>query len=263
MRSQRWLNTSSWFTCYLGHSVQFSHHAFRRLHSNANSEALASSPRLVMITGGSKGIGLAIAQVFINRGDRVHLIARDSKRLSQVVQTWNEHETGSKHEFTAGDISDPKTWETFKHQDGIFPDILINAAGISQNKIFLRQSVDDIEKLVQTNLMGTIWACRQISARMLQSRTGRRQYGHLSDKSNSGAESTSKVPRTHCIINISSILALQGGRGASVYAASKAGILGLTRALASELGPAGIRVNAIVPGYIETDMTACKITISI
>ena len=137
------------------------------------------------------------------------------------------------------------------------PDVLINAAGISQDKILLRQSADDIEKIIQTNLTGTIWACRQISARMLQARTaGRGQHGHVIVKSNSD---DSKIPRTHCIVNISSLLALQGGRGASVYAASKAGILGLTRALASELGPAGIRVNAIVPGYIETDMTACKI----
>jgi NAD(P)-dependent dehydrogenase (short-subunit alcohol dehydrogenase family) len=212
-----------------------------------------------MITGGSKGIGLAIARAFINRGDRVHIIARDSKRLSQIVQAWNEHEAGSKHKFTAGDISDPQIWETLKYQDNIYPDVLINAAGISQNKILLRQSVDDIEKIVQTNLTGTIWACRQISTCMLQERSRQRQRGNLSIKSNNSGENTSKVPRTHCIINISSLLALQGGRGASVYAASKAGILGLTRALASEFGPAGIRVNAIVPGYIETDMTACKI----
>ena len=261
MRSLGRLLKTSWAAAAVynsRHPVHFSHHAFRMSHFNASSEASDSSPRLVMITGGSKGIGLAIAEAFINRGDRVHLIARNSKRLSQIVQAWNEHETGSKHEFTAGDISDPKIWETLKHQGSAHPDVLINAAGISQDKILLRQSADDIEKVIQTNLTGTIWACRHISARMLQARTGRGQHGHLIVKSNDG-----KIPRTHCIVNISSLLALQGGRGASVYAASKAGILGLTRALASELGPAGIRVNAIVPGYIETDMTACKIHLSL
>lgn len=259
MRSFGLLNTSSRVIYNSRHPIQFTHHVFRRSHFNSNSEALASSPRFVMITGGSKGIGLAIARAFINRGDQVHIIARNSERLSQIVQTWNEHEASSKHEFTAGDISDPKFWETLKHQVSKYPDVLINAAGISQNKILLRQSADDIEKIVQTNLTGTILACRQISAWMLQERTGRRQRGHLSVKLNSGGESSSNVSRTHCIINISSLLALQGGRGASVYAASKAGVLGLTRALASELGPAGIRVNAIVPGYVETDMTVCKI----
>jgi len=238
--------------------VQLFHHASRRSHFSARPEAWALSPRYVMITGGSRGIGLAIAQAFINNGDRVHIIARDSNRLSQIVQAWNEREVDSKHEFTAGDISDPKFWETLKHQGCTYPDVLINAAGISQEKIFLRQNADDIEKIIQTNLTGTIWACRQMSARMLQAHSGRRQHGRPRIKSDGDGESASEIPRTHCIINISSLLALRGGRGASVYAASKAGILGLTRALASELGPAGIRVNAIVPGYIDTDMTACK-----
>ncbi|CAD6447496.1 98b5c0d1-435d-4f2c-b312-9ccb5e36a095 [Sclerotinia trifoliorum] len=78
--------------------------------------------------------------------------------------------------------------------------------------------------------MGTIWGCKIIGKDMLRRREG-------------------------CIINISSLLGIKGGRGSAAYAASKAGVLGLTRALAAEMGSAGIRVNAIVPGYIETDMT--------
>ncbi|KAI9650569.1 hypothetical protein NHQ30_000587 [Ciborinia camelliae] len=96
-------------------------------------------------------------------------------------------------------------------------DILINAAGLTHASPLITTSPSLIEEVLQTNLMGTIWGCKVIGKDMLRRR--------------------------------------EGGRGSVAYAASKAGVLGLTRALAAEMGPAGIRVNAIVPGYIETDMT--------
>jgi NAD(P)-dependent dehydrogenase (short-subunit alcohol dehydrogenase family) len=96
-----------------------------------------------------------------------------------------------------------------------------------------RTAPETIEEVIQTNLMGTIYASRAVLKGMQRKRAG-------------------------CIINISSLLGLQGGRGSSVYAASKAGIIGFTRALAAEAGPLGVRVNAIVPGYIDTDMTKCR-----
>ncbi|ATZ56403.1 Bcoar1 [Botrytis cinerea B05.10] len=109
-------------------------------------------------------------------------------------------------------------------------DILINAAGLTHASPLITTSPSLIENILQTNLTGTIWGCKIIGKEMLRRREG-------------------------CIINISSLLGIKGGRGSAAYAASKAGVLGLTRALAAEMGSAGIRVNAIVPGYIETDMT--------
>ncbi|KAK6599079.1 3-oxoacyl-acyl carrier protein reductase [Botrytis cinerea] len=109
-------------------------------------------------------------------------------------------------------------------------DILINAAGLTHASPLITTSPSLIENILQTNLTGTIWGCKIIGKEMLRRREG-------------------------CIINISSLLGIKGGRGSAAYAASKAGFLGLTRALAAEMGSAGIRVNAIVPGYIETDMT--------
>ncbi|MCJ1433452.1 hypothetical protein MMC27_002814 [Xylographa pallens] len=92
-----------------------------------------------------------------------------------------------------------------------------------------------VEQVIQTNLMGTIWGCQIIAKAMI------RQHREPSN--------------TACIINVASLLGIKGGRGSTVYAASKAGVLGLTRSLAAELGPSNIRVNAIVPGYVATSMT--------
>ncbi|KAK4983735.1 hypothetical protein LTR66_006087 [Elasticomyces elasticus] len=120
------------------------------------------------------------------------------------------------------------------------PDVLVNAAGVTHSSFLVRMSEAQIHEILQTNLTGTILASRWAAKNMLRNK-----------KSGSGLSDMDRG----CIINVASLLGLQGGAGSSVYAASKAGVLGFTRALASELGPAGIRVNAIVPGYVETDMT--------
>ncbi|EDN99523.1 predicted protein [Sclerotinia sclerotiorum 1980 UF-70] len=123
-----------------------------------------------------------------------------------------------------GDVGKREFWEEEfgrgKRADGQPKpkiDILINAAGLTHASPLITTSPSLIENILQTNLMGTIWGCKVIGKDMLSRR--------------------------------------EGGRGSAAYAASKAGVLGLTRALAAEMGSAGIRVNAIVPGYVETDMT--------
>lgn len=110
-------------------------------------------------------------------------------------------------------------------------DYLINAAGISRDGLLIKLKNQDLEDTLNTNLLGTMRVSQHVSKSMLRKRKG------------------------GCIINISSVIGIQGNVGQSAYSASKAGIIGFTKSLAKELGPSQIRVNAIAPGFIDTDMT--------
>jgi len=192
-----------------------------------------------LITGGSRGIGKAIALAFARQGAQCTLIGRNAENLRTSVAELGQtssasprpfDDSDSRHTYLAGDVSNPKFWQdvTLPH-GGV--DVLVNAAGITHSALLVRTQTEKAREIVDTNLMGTIWACRAIGKIMLRKRAG-------------------------CIVNISSLLGVHGGEGSAVYAASKAGVVGLTRALAAELGPKGVRVNAVLPGYVETDMTA-------
>ncbi|HZM01053.1 MAG TPA: 3-oxoacyl-ACP reductase FabG, partial [Planctomycetota bacterium] len=110
-------------------------------------------------------------------------------------------------------------------------DLLVNNAGITRDNLLMRMSDEELESVIDVNLKGTMYWCRAVARPMTKARGG-------------------------CIVNISSIVGLMGSAGQSNYAASKAGLFGLTRSLAKELGGRGVRVNAVAPGYIQTDMTA-------
>lgn len=202
--------------------------------------------RNCIITGGSKGIGFAIAKLFFTRGANCLLISRNAARSNEAVAKLKADSAvgGGDGGNTVSSLAAPAGvqqhafWRELHKTIWIKdhpPDVLVNAAGISQSSLLMRGDVGEIEHVVQTNLMGTMWACREVSK--LMKRGGKEKE------------------RTANIINISSLLGVQGGRGAAAYAASKAGVLGLTRALAAEMGSLGVRVNAIVPGYITTGMT--------
>ncbi|KAK6203915.1 hypothetical protein LQW54_008608 [Pestalotiopsis sp. IQ-011] len=198
-----------------------------------------------IITGGSRGIGLAIAHRFAAEGAAVTLVGRDEARLLAALDGLpppaapvgvSDGGSSLAHAFEAFDVASAHEWGRLadKLKASKRPvDILVNAAGVTQNKLLIKGNFSDDQKLVNTNLMGTMYGCATMSKRMIQ------QKGN----------------RSGCIINISSLLAIKGGRGASAYAASKAGIIGLTRSLASEVGQFGIRVNVLLPGYIQTEMT--------
>ncbi|KAI1753793.1 hypothetical protein F4782DRAFT_68715 [Xylaria castorea] len=183
-----------------------------------------------VITGGSRGIGLAIAKLFAWKLANCTLVGRHEESLETAVNSLCLKPM-QKHDWHTFDVSDPQGWEDLAQNWKKHPvDILVNAAGISQNSFLLNTSKEEIDKVLDVNLKGTILGCQSVIPQMMQRKSG-------------------------CIINVSSLLATHGGRGASVYAASKAGVIGLTRSIAWEVGRFNIRANVIQPGYIKTDMT--------
>ncbi|KAK0614328.1 hypothetical protein B0T14DRAFT_307588 [Immersiella caudata] len=196
--------------------------------------------RTAAVTGASRGIGKAIAMRFAMEGARVLMLGRSQealigardeiKKLSGVQDPSSMRLEAHEH-----DVRVPENW---KYLAKMTPelDILVNCAGITQNSLLARTDPKPMEDILATNLQGAIYGCKWIGRQMM--RNCRSTDGY-----------------TSCIINVSSLLAFKGVAGTSVYAASKAGLLGLTTSLAAEYAPAGVRVNAIVPGYIATDMT--------
>ncbi|KAI1328559.1 NAD(P)-binding protein [Xylariaceae sp. FL0255] len=189
-----------------------------------------------LITGGSRGIGLAIAQLFASQGAACSLIARNHNDLGTAVKSLtppSENETNPPvHTIHSMDGSSRHYWEDLlnNHFQESPIDILVNAAGVSQNSLLPRTPPEIVTEILDTNLKATIYGCQAILPRMQRQKSG-------------------------CIINISSALATHGGRGATVYAASKAGVVALTRSMALETARFGIRANVILPGYINTQMT--------
>ncbi|KAK0109774.1 hypothetical protein ONS95_002450 [Cadophora gregata] len=188
------------------------------------------SNKTSLVTGASRGIGAAIAHALAKEGVRCILVGRNRDLLEGVkasLDSVDEAEEKS-HKVLVGDVGEGAFWEGIRKEVNI--DILVNAAGITHYSPLFVTSPTLLDEVLQTNLMGTMMGCRAVGKGMLSRKGG-------------------------CIINVASLLGVKGGKGSSAYAASKAGVVGLTRALAAELGEKNIRVNVILPGYIETDMT--------
>ncbi len=185
---------------------------------------------VALITGSSRGIGLEVAKHLAKAGYQVVLNGR-SEIKEDVLAEFAE----AKYPVTqvTGDVSDfDKAKELIDEavdQHGRI-DVLINNAGITRDGLIMRMKEDDFDAVINTNLKGAFNMCRHITKPMLKQRSG-------------------------TIINMSSVVGIIGNAGQANYAASKAGLLGLTKSLARELGSRHITVNAIAPGFIETEMT--------
>jgi len=183
--------------------------------------------KVCLVTGGARGIGRAIAERFLKEGAKVYIVdineevgKETEKELSQIGEV----------KFIKADISNYSEVENMAKETGDI-DILVNNAGITIDKLLLRMTEADWDKVIAVNLKGVFNCTKVYLSGMIKKRWGR-------------------------IINISSVIGIMGNAGQANYAASKAGILGFTKSVAKEVAKRGITCNAIAPGYIETEMTA-------
>lgn len=187
--------------------------------------------KIALVTGASRGIGKATAQILAGYGATVALVSRKLEQVEQVRQEFVQR--GGKAIALSCDVSRPeeveKTIEALVAQQGGLH-ILVNNAGIARDTLLVRMKNEDWEEVLRTNLTGTFYFSRAAAKIMMKQHEGR-------------------------IVNIASVIGLTGNAGQANYAASKAGVIGFTKSMAKELGSRGITVNAIAPGFIETEMT--------
>lgn len=189
--------------------------------------------KVALVTGGSRGIGESIAKRLARSGMKVVLNYNASREKAEAVAAAIRKEGGDAI-IMACDVADPASVQTMfseiKEKTGGV-DILVNNAGVTKDTAMYRMTSDDWNQVISTNLSGTFHCIKAASFDMMKKKAGR-------------------------IINMSSLSSFYGAPGQANYAASKAGIVGLTRCLASEFGPMNITVNAVIPGLIPTDMTS-------
>ena len=188
--------------------------------------------RIAFITGASRGIGRACALALSAGGAKVVLAARKLEKLEEVAAEIRAR--GAEAYVVGIDLaSQDSVKEAFSKTSKEFGriDILINNAAVTRDGLALRMKRDDWDAVLQTNLSGSFFCIQQVLPAMVRERWGR-------------------------IVNITSVVAESGNAGQANYAASKAGLIGLTKSLAQELASRNITVNAVAPGFVETDMTA-------
>jgi len=175
------------------------------------------------VTGGSRGIGRAIALELAHAGATVTLSYRSGQEEAEEVA----REAGGR--AVQADVADPEAAKRLVAEAGDL-DILVNNAGVTRDGVIARMSDEDWNEVIATNLGGGFHTCRAAARGMMKRRSG-------------------------SIVNISSIVGVHGNPGQTNYSASKAGIIGFTKALARELGVRGVRANVVAPGYVDTRLT--------
>lgn len=188
--------------------------------------------KIALITGATRGIGKQIALTLAQNGYDIAINYR--KENEALKETKKEIEQkGVKCLTVQGDVSNFEDCESFVKEiieEYGKIDVLVNNAGITKDTLLMRMKKEDFEDVIDTNLVGTFNVTKNVITHMLKARSGR-------------------------IINISSVVGVAGNAGQTNYSASKAGIIGFTKSLAKEVASRGILVNAVAPGFIETDMT--------
>ena len=186
------------------------------------------SSRTAVVTGGSKGIGQAIAAALYGAGARVAIVARDGARAELAARALGDRARGySCDVMDAARIA--ATLEAVERDLGPV-DVLVNNAGLTKDNLLFRIGESDWDLVLDTNLKGTFLFTKAAARGMIKRRWGR-------------------------IVNITSVIGLMGNKGQANYAASKAGLIGFTKSVAKELGSRNVLVNAVAPGYIDTELT--------
>jgi 3-oxoacyl-(acyl-carrier-protein) reductase len=177
--------------------------------------------RSVLVTGGNRGIGLAIARSFAEQGDSVAVTHRGSGAPNGLF--------GVQCDVTDADAVDRAFSEVEEHQGPV--EVLVSNAGITRDGLLMRMKEEDFTEVLDANLTAAYRVAKRATPKMVRARTGR-------------------------MIFVSSVVGLLGSAGQANYAASKAGLVGLARSIARELGSRNITANVVAPGFVETDMTA-------
>jgi len=188
--------------------------------------------QIALVTGGSRGIGRAICERLAQHGATVIVNYAQSAAKAEEVVAGIMRQGGKAvamgFDVASAEATEKAIKEILERHGKI--DILVNNAGIAVDALVVRTKTEDWQRTIDVNLSGCFYCARAVAKPMMKARRGR-------------------------IVNISSVIGLMGNAGQIAYATSKAGIFGLTKSLAKELGSRGVTVNAVAPGYIDTDMT--------
>lgn len=190
------------------------------------------SNSVAIVTGGSKGIGRAIVGAFLREGARVHYLSR-SRAEDHAALEGLAREGGGSLDWISCDVADEKSVEAaveaVASAEGRI-DVVVNNAGVTRDNLVFRLTLEDWDAVLRTNLTSAFLVSRTAARHMIRKRSG-------------------------SIINVSSVVGITGNGGQTNYSASKAGLIGFTKSLAREVSGRRVRVNAVAPGYIDTDMT--------
>lgn len=191
------------------------------------------SGQVALVTGAARGIGKATAEALALAGADVAINYQSSREAAEALAK-NLGSRGVRTVVVQGDVADADQVKTMVGvaEEALGPiTILVNNAGITRDGLAMRMSVEDFDEVIATSLRGAFLCSKAVARGMMKARGG-------------------------AIINVSSVIGRRGNAGQANYAAAKAGLIGFTKSLARELGPRGVRVNAVAPGYVVTDMTA-------